>query len=638
MRLRGHAMTALTDPATASVVWHTPNFSTGSAKWTSTVTPRLLLEGGFSYNSERYDNLYQDGIQAVRGTPAWYNGVRKNDTSLGFTWNAAGAQLGNYPDRYNVAASTSYVTGSHSVKVGFQDSFGPYRRYNTANADLYQTYQNLAPLRVTVLNTPLQVEEYLDANLGLYAQDSWRLNKFTINVGLRFDHVKQHIVGQQAQIGRFANLIPYSDIDMPVWNDVSPRTSVVYDVFGNGKTAVRAGFNKFMTAATTGFAQLYNPTALSATLTLPWTDKNKDDIAEGERGCSFANDPACEINFANLPANFGVRSLSAFDPGLQRPYQMAYNVGLSHEVRSGIAVTAEWFHSNFKDLIARNNVALTASSYTPVTVVNPLDNSLITAYNLKPEFASAVQNVDSTDPNLKRAYNGIEININARLPHGARVFGGTSTERTISNSCSAAGTRSELVALLRSDEERDPVRDIGQVRHDVPAAVVWHHGERIVPGPRGQPPWKRRASVRRVHRGYRFHATQRAGHVPPGVADDELRCDQLQVERVHDRPARHPWSDPDVAQRPADCPAARIHAADQSGRLRIEQVVQRRPHAVHAEAGHLQRVQLRRLHRRHHDAVRRGDLQAAVDHSARPHHPHRRGCEVVDSQGLGIRG
>src|SRR5204863_2844250 len=168
-----------------------------------------------------------------RGTPAWYQNVRKNDNNLGFTWNAAGAQLGNYPDRYNVAASTSYVTGSHSVKVGFQDSFGPYRRYNTANADLYQTYSNLVPLRVTVLNTPLQVEEYLDANLGLYAQDSWRLNKFTINAGLRFDHVKQHIVGQQAQIGRFANLITYNDINMPKWNDVSQRTHVVSDVFGN---------------------------------------------------------------------------------------------------------------------------------------------------------------------------------------------------------------------------------------------------------------------------------------------------------------------------------------------------------------------------------------------------------------------
>jgi hypothetical protein len=45
MRFRGHAMTALADPRTASVVWNTPTFSTGSAKWTSTVTPRLLVEG-----------------------------------------------------------------------------------------------------------------------------------------------------------------------------------------------------------------------------------------------------------------------------------------------------------------------------------------------------------------------------------------------------------------------------------------------------------------------------------------------------------------------------------------------------------------------------------------------------------------
>src|SRR5206468_1145315 len=136
MRLRGHAMTALLDPNTASVVWHTPTFATGSAKWTSTVTPRLLVEGGVSFNRERYDN---------------------------------------------------------------------------ANADLYQTYQNLQPLRITVLNTPLEVEEYLDSNLGIYGQDSWRLDKFTINFGVRYDHVKQHIVGQTAQIGRFANLIPYDD-------------------------------------------------------------------------------------------------------------------------------------------------------------------------------------------------------------------------------------------------------------------------------------------------------------------------------------------------------------------------------------------------------------------------------------------
>jgi hypothetical protein len=445
MRLRGHAMTALTDPQTASFVWHTPNFSTGSAKWTSTVTPRLLLEGGVSYNRERYDTLFQDGIFAERGTPAWYRNVRKSDNSLGYLWNAAGLQLGNYPDRYNLSGAVSYVTGSHNIKVGFQDSFGPYRRYNNTNADLYQVYNNLAPLQVQVYNTPLEVAEYLDANLGVYAQDSWRLNKLTINFGVRFDHVKQHVEGQQAQVGRFAASAAYDDITLPVWNDISPRTSVVYDVFGNGKTAIRAGFNKFMTAATTGFAQLYNPTA-STSSTLTWTDLNGDDIAQGERGCVYQT-AGCEINFANLPSNFGVRSLARFDPELQRPYQVAFNAGVSHEIFPGIAVTAEWFHSTFKDMIDRNNVALLASDYTAVSVYNPVAGGTVTAYNLAASKASAVDYLDRNDPDLKRTYDGLEINFNAKLPGGARLFGGSSTEKTIANACSAAANNPNLLAF-----------------------------------------------------------------------------------------------------------------------------------------------------------------------------------------------
>ena len=118
LRLRGHAMGANTDPTTASVVWNTPNFSTGSLKYTSTVSSKLLLEVGISFNRERYDNLYQPGILAERGTPEWYQNVRRNDTSTGLLWGASGAQLGNYPDRYNLQGAVSYVTGAHNIKFG----------------------------------------------------------------------------------------------------------------------------------------------------------------------------------------------------------------------------------------------------------------------------------------------------------------------------------------------------------------------------------------------------------------------------------------------------------------------------------------------------------------------------------------
>src|SRR3954470_1934347 len=212
LRLRGHAMGSLTDPATASVLWHTPTFATGSAKWTSTVSSKLLVETGFSFNRERYDNVYQPGIGQAYGSAAWLAGARKSDNSTGLLWNASSAQLGNYPDKYNASAAASYVTGSHNLKVGFVDQWGPYYRWNTANADLYQVYNNGAPLSVTVLNTPLQTGEYLDSNLGIYAQDAWHVDRFTVNLGLRYDYTRQHVIGEASQTGRFTQSIPYDNI------------------------------------------------------------------------------------------------------------------------------------------------------------------------------------------------------------------------------------------------------------------------------------------------------------------------------------------------------------------------------------------------------------------------------------------
>lgn len=83
----------------------------------------LLLEVGTSCNRERYDNRYQPGILAERGTTAWYRNLRKDDTSTGYLWNASSAQLGNYPDRYNEQGSISHVTGGHNVKFGVMNQF-----------------------------------------------------------------------------------------------------------------------------------------------------------------------------------------------------------------------------------------------------------------------------------------------------------------------------------------------------------------------------------------------------------------------------------------------------------------------------------------------------------------------------------
>src|SRR5262249_47444476 len=137
-------------------------------------------------------------------------------------------------------------------------------------------------------------------------------------------------------------------------------------------------------------------------------------------------------------------------------YQMAYNVGVTHEIARGTSISAEWFHSDFKNLIARNNVARSASDYTLVNVASPIDGSTIPFYNVSTAKANAVQNVDSTDPNLKRWYNSIELNLNTRLPGGARVFGGASIERTITNSCSAAANDPNLLLFCDGSANNIP--------------------------------------------------------------------------------------------------------------------------------------------------------------------------------------
>jgi hypothetical protein len=471
LRLRGHAMGALTDPRTASVTWNTPQFTTGSAKWTSTLSSKLLLETGLSFNREYYDNLYQPGVYAERGTPEWYRNVRKDDTSTQFLWNASSAQLGNYPDRFVFQGSLSYVTGAHNVKVGANHQSGKYRRYNNANADLYQTYNNGTPLRVTVLNTPLEVQENLDHNIGVYGQDSWNLGKLTVNYGARYDFNQQSIKGQPAMQGRFANVAAYSDITLPKWSDFSPRLSAVYNLSGDGKTAVRVGYNKFVTAQTTGFAQLYNPTALT-TQQLPWTDVDADDIADGERGCAGYPSIGCEINFAALPTNFGVRSLAQFDPDLKRPYQLAFNAGVTHELLTGLTVAMEYYRSDFRNITVRQNSLRTAASYDQFSVVSPLDGKEIAVWLPKPGVAAQVANVDSTSPDMKRKYNGLDFSFNARMRGGIRAFGGYSIEQTINDVCVSA--LSDPNRSLYCDQSKSGLPWQKQIKATIVYPLPWY--------------------------------------------------------------------------------------------------------------------------------------------------------------------
>ena len=62
--------------------------------------------------------------------------------------------------------------------------------------------------------------------------------------------------------------------------------------------------------------------------------------------------PACEINFASVPANFGVDLAGAARiRALTRPYVDQFNVGVTREVMRGVSVSGEWFHNDAQELV-----------------------------------------------------------------------------------------------------------------------------------------------------------------------------------------------------------------------------------------------------------------------------------------------
>jgi hypothetical protein len=443
-KYRGHDMQSLVDPETASWQWFSPAYHTTSVKWSSPATSRLFLEAGWASNIEYYTNSYQDGVEEPRGTSAWYAKASRSDLDLGHINVAPTSRLTESPSRYSVAGSATYLWGQHTIKSGLQLTRGSFIHTRDANADLVQQYRSTAtgipftvPDSVLIRNTPLNYGERLNYDMGIYLQDSWTLNRLTINAGLRYEKLNAQVLAAESPEGRFVPTRAFAAIEnLPDWSDLAPRFAMVYDLFGNGKTAIKYSLNRYNLARTTGVASSYNP-LLSQTATLTWRDVNGDDIAQGERGCTGYPSVGCEINFAGLAANFGTAALNTYG-NYPRTWNLENGLELQHELLPNLSVAGSWYRGSFRNLTVSINQSWTAADYTPYTLFDPLTGEPFTAYGRSATAQSRpTTNLDTYDPERSRDYQAFNFEFKARPGRGAQVFGGVSVERQRERFCTA---------------------------------------------------------------------------------------------------------------------------------------------------------------------------------------------------------
>jgi hypothetical protein len=426
-------------------------YYTGQAKWTSSISSKLLVEAGYSTNVEYLFIGYQPGVQKERGTPEWFNTIGKSDllTLRAYDGRISPAN-GIDPKANTISGMMSYVTGSHALKTGFNWVFGDYVLEYDINGDLVQLYRNGAPDSVRVYNTPVRANEYLNGNLGMFVQDAWTVKRMTLNMGVRFERFVGQIKDQNAGAGRFAPERTFNQVTgLPSWFDVVPRLGVSYDLFGNARTALKATFGKYMAGQTTSFPARYNPLQLQND-TRTWRDLNGDNLAQD-----------IEIGASNNAA-FGlpVQTIRP-DPDIKREYDLEYTAQLQHEVARGVSVNFGYFRRGTHNQRLTRNLGWTPADYTTVNIVSPLDGSIIPVYNLDATKRANVDRLDvnSTDSDLRRrTYNGFQTGFTARV-RGFQFFGAWTVDRIVDVRCDAIEsnlTRHAGTALISSNNFPNP--------------------------------------------------------------------------------------------------------------------------------------------------------------------------------------
>src|SRR5206468_9781783 len=129
------------------------------------------------------------------------------------------------------SAAVSDVTGSHSDKVGFEERWASARQSNPYNSDLYARYTvNTAPLLAVVTNGQSLNIQKNHADGGAFVQDQWKLQRFTINLGLRWDHFNAGVPAQTNPAGYFTQAASTHELTAtPIFIDCATSTEMAWE-------------------------------------------------------------------------------------------------------------------------------------------------------------------------------------------------------------------------------------------------------------------------------------------------------------------------------------------------------------------------------------------------------------------------
>ena len=477
----GGAAVPPTTPEASSRVLYIPSRQP-NATWQSPISGKLLADAGWGMYQARYRfGIRNDGTfnpamiqrleqvgepfcvaepQRPECLPGLLSRMPRAPGQGGFTHSL----IGNLAA---LRASLTYVTGAHNMKFGYQGGFGN-------PSQTYQSYTQVVQIRTargvpnqltqTVMGGPdtKYIRNLLPENF--YAQDQWTRSRLTLQGGVRLDTLRstypdQRIGGPGWPYAPTEIFFPSRSTPGYKWKDITPRVGVAYDVFGNGKTAVKFNIGRYLEAITASNNDLdMNPiTRLVVNSTRNWNDANRDFKPDCDLNNPSANGECAALDNQNLGKPVFTRN---FDPDYvggwgTRPYNWSMGMSLQHEVLPRVSATVAFNRNWWGNWYVVDNRATAASDYAPYSITAPSDPrppngggyTINGLYNLVPAKVGQVDELAQSYKNFadqQENWQGIDVSVVARLRSGLTVQGGTSTGRRLADGCDVRAKLPEL--------------------------------------------------------------------------------------------------------------------------------------------------------------------------------------------------
>jgi hypothetical protein len=306
-------------------------------------------------------------------------------------------------------------------------------------------------------------------NFGLFIQDDYKIrDNFTLNLGVRYDYYSP-ITDERGETSTFVVRQPHNGVPQsgvaeviiagtdglpknstyyPDKNNIQPRVGFAWDIFGDGRLALRGGAGVFHN-------QLRNNLALQHILSYPFQEQPvyRDTTLE---------DPIKQVVGAPI-----VGQLYSTDPDIVVPYTVAYSLGTQWQFSSNMVLEVAYVQNDGKDLLQFEEMN------QPIYVPGQTTAANKDQFRPYRGFSSVLRST-----NWGRSdYKGLETSIQRRFSNGIG-FGAAytlSSSHDLSSGFHSGATSTTY--LLKPQDSDNPEAEYApsdfDARHRFTASQIW---------------------------------------------------------------------------------------------------------------------------------------------------------------------